>query len=114
LTLYVRIKNVNGQGMCVHSLGSQWHEHQISSMCVWRILCFKCLKFAWRFVVLGHPNGASCLSHTRLLQHNMTFVNFLMNSLKMKNKQLCHERFYIETIRNTLLIDFTTGSIWIN
>ncbi len=71
----------NGQGTCVHSLGSQWHDHQIYSMCVWRSLCFRCFKFSWRLVVQEHPNKASCLQHMGVFWHNMTFVNFLMNSL---------------------------------
>jgi hypothetical protein len=31
-----------------------------------------------------NPNGASCLWHMRLFWHNMTFVNFQLNSWKKK------------------------------
>jgi hypothetical protein len=37
-----------------------------------------------RFVVWGHFNGASCLQHTRLFWHNLTFVNFVMNSWRIR------------------------------
>jgi len=65
----------NGQGECVQSLGSQWHQCQISSMCIQRSLCLGCLQFVWGLVVWKHPNIVSFTTHMTILT-NITFVNF--------------------------------------
>ncbi len=75
LTLYVKTKNV----MDRESVFIAWDHNDISVQylpCTFEKVYLGCLEFTWGLVVQGQLDKVSCLQHTRLFWHNMTFGNF--------------------------------------